>query len=74
MQEARGTICFVQKDRKIDILRKHIAMKREMAEREQERQRRDTEPSQREDGNYNGTCRYIPHPYTDSRWLRKLVV
>ena len=57
MQEARGTICFVQKDRKIDILRKHIAMKRELAQQEQERLRRDTEIRQRETDGYNGTCR-----------------
>lgn len=50
-------ICLLQKDRKIGILRKHIAMKRELAEREQERQRRDTEIRQRENDGYNGTCR-----------------
>ena len=50
-------MCSVQKDRKIGILRKHIAMKRELAEREQERLRRDTEIRQRENDGYNGTCR-----------------
>ena len=50
-------LCLLQKDRKIGILRKHIAMKREVAQREQERLRRDTEIRQRETEGYNGTCR-----------------
>ena len=50
-------VCLLQKDRKIGILRKHIAMKRELAQQEQERLRRDTEIRQRENEGYNGTCR-----------------
>jgi len=48
---------IAEKDRKIDILKKHIVMKRELAQREEERLRRDTETRQREESNYNGTCR-----------------
>merc|ERR1712062_529219 len=48
---------IAEKDRKIGILRKHIAMKRELAEQDQERLRRDTEIRQRENDGYNGTCR-----------------
>ena len=59
------TICFVQKDRKIDLLRKHIAMRREQAEREA----REAEAQEREDNGGgdtgagvvvapNGTLRY----------------
>ena len=54
---------MVQKDRKIDILRKHIAMKRELAQREEERQRREAETKERGEGNYNGTCRYLQSNY-----------
>ena len=45
--------CFIQKDRKIDVLRKHIAMKRE-----QERLKLESESVGREESNYNGVCRY----------------
>ena len=58
------TICFVQKDRKIDLLRKHIAMKRELAEREaREAEARDRDRDGNGGGDTgvvvagNGTCR-----------------
>ena len=38
-------------------------MKRELAEREQERLRRDTEIRQREADGYNGTCRSQNNQY-----------